>query len=238
MTKKILIYDFDGTLTPQPFASYELFDEAGVDQAALTKTVTEIMEAKKISVFDAFYEACLKILSEQGYPLNDTTFCTGSKNVSFCPGVEQFFKQNENEASHYIVSSGIEIFLKHLVISDYFEEIFGATFKYEDGLAIGIDRSMNDKKKVDMIKLILKRHNITDDNCKDVVYLGDGITDFYAMQFVKDNGGDAVCVYHSKDNIEALTKLEEHNVVTHNFIADYSSTSELYNYLVSKMNNA
>lgn len=188
-----------------------------------------------MDVYDAFYSACLKILGDLGYPLNDETLCTGSKNVKFCNGVEEYFKQNEEDAHHYIVSSGIEIYLKNLMISNSFKGIFGATFKYENDLAVGVNHSMNDKKKVDVIKEILKLNNIKDENCSDVVYLGDGITDFYAMQFVKTHGGDSVCVYHSDDDHDNLNKLQEYGVVTHDFIADYTPTSDLHKYLVSKI---
>ena len=44
---------------------------------------------------------------------------------------------------------------------------------------------MSDKNKVIAIKEILQKNGIDNEDCSNIIYIGDGFTDYYAMDFVK-----------------------------------------------------
>ena len=46
------------------------------------------------------------------------------------------------------------------------------------------------------------KNNIDETDCSNVMYVGDGLTDMYAFEYVKEHGGEAVLVYN--DNTEDI----------------------------------
>ena len=42
---------------------------------------------------------------------------------------------------------------------------------------------MSDKNKVDAIKDIVKMTGNNENNCQNIIYIGDGFTDYYAMEY-------------------------------------------------------
>ena len=85
---------------------------------------------------------------------------------------------------------------------------------------------MSDKNKVAALKEILRKNEITDEDCSDVVYIGDGLTDYYVMKYIREHGGTSIFVYldaNSKD----MQSIKEKDVVDFYMKADFSSGSEL-----------
>ena len=73
---------------------------------------------------------------------------------------------------------------------------------------IDFDILMNDKKKVIGIKKILESLNIEDDDCRELIYIGDGLTDLDAMEFIKKHGGITIFVCQDLDS-KYLEKIKE-----------------------------
>ncbi len=97
---------------------------------------------------------------------------------------------------------------------------------------------MTDDKKIVAIKEILKDNNRKNNNCRNVYYIGDGYSDYAAMEFVHRNGGKAIFVHQpNKDdelyqhNLEIYELLNKNNIVDFCCIADYTKNSKLYNIL-------
>lgn len=233
MNKPILIYDYDGTLTTNSVPRVNLMDELGCTPELYESKMKEwIMANPHCDVYDAYYITFLNVLKEKGYPLTDQTFAKATNISDYNPGIFDYFEDFKDCAHHYLVSSGFKIPLVHTPIAKYFKEIYGTVFAYDEaGNAYGIHYAMNDKKKVDKIKEICEAHGRHDYDCTNMVYLGDGLTDVYAMEFMKNHGGTAIFVHQPHETLENFNKLNSQGVVDIALEADYSRGSKLYNLL-------
>lgn len=237
---KIIIYDFDGTLTPFPIANFKILESCGIDGGG-TKLINvrakELAQEENIGIYDAIYKLFIEVLHEKGVVLNDDNIALGSDEVIYNNGVGDYLKYvYEKGIKNYIVSSGIKVFLERTKYSEYFAEIFATTFKYdENGEAYTVDYLMSDVKKVDAIKEVLRLNNISDDDCSRIIYIGDGFTDVNAMEYVKNNGGISIFVYNDEEINESYHFMEKGYV---NFCAyaDYSLDGELVNYIKNVCN--
>lgn len=89
---------------------------------------------------------------------------------------------------------------------------------------------MNDKNKVEAIKDIIKITGNKQDDCQNIIYIGDGFTDYYAMEYVKRNGGTTIFVYRNKNN-QDLKRLKDENVISFSTYADFSCDSQLSKFI-------
>ena len=231
----IIIYDFDGTLTPYKVTKFQILEECGLKDGALNPKFLEMVEKKandeNTDVYHAVYEVFLQLMRATNLKLIDENFSLGADCVTYNDGVEDFLKfLKENGIHNYLLSSGLKVYLDKTNIVKYFDKIYATTFTYNsEGEVIGVDNLMSDRNKVTAIKDILYSMGRQEDDCRNVVYIGDGFTDRYAMEYVKRNGGTSIFVY-KEDNAE-LKKLEAEDIVSFSTFADYSDNSELRNYV-------
>ena len=232
MNKKIFIYDFDGTLTPYPITKVGVLEECGFEGGMMSPKFMEMVRerrlAKNIDVYTSCYEVLLDILKKNNIPRTKDNFRMGASDIEYNPGVVDFFEKNKDlNILNYIVSSGSKDFLEGIVIRKYFKDLYATTLKYdENNEAFETDFLMSDKRKVEVIKNILINNNILDDDCSSVVYIGDGLTDLYAMEYVRNHGGETIFVYLD-DSDDSLRAAKEVDVVSYYAKADYSDGSEL-----------
>ena len=241
MKSKIFIYDFDGTFTPYPITRFKILEccgWSGVDDFKLLKDkIKEKMINDSLGQYEAIYDCFFEVIKEAGYLLNDDNVSLGAGELEYNSGVVPFLRNiSAYNVKNYLVSSGIKVLLNRTIISKYFTDIYATTFKYnQDNLIEGIDFLMTDKKKVAAIKEILKCNGIAEDDCRNVVFVGDGLSDLYAMEYVKEHGGISVCVYLD-DNSDVVSIAKEKDVVNLFAYADYSEGSLLNNYLKEAYN--
>ena len=236
MKQKIIIYDFDGTLTPFTMPKFEIIERCGIKDyfhnPIFLETIKKKMEEKNIDTYTANYEAYLETICDNNVRLIDENFCLGADKVVYNNGVLEFlYLLKSNNIKNYLLSSSIKVYLEKTKVASFFEKIYGTTFKYnKDNEATGIEYLMTDKNKVDAIKEIVANNNLKD--CSNIIYIGDGYTDIYAMEYVIKNGGTSVYVYQDenkeKDKIDGM---KEKNIVNLFTKADYSEESELNTYI-------
>lgn len=237
--KKIFIYDFDGTLTPYSLPKFEILQKSGMKDGALNPMFLELSKKeavdKNVDLYTAMYNVYFKIIKDAGLKLSDENFCLGYDNVSYNDGVVEFLNMLcDNDIDNYLLSSGIKVFLEKVSISSYFKEIYATIFTYNQNFEVnGIEFLMSDKNKVTAIQQILQKNKIKDEDCSNVVYIGDGFTDYYAMKYIKEHGGTSIFVYKNFDNKD-MKSIREKNVCDLYFEADFSQNSKLYSY-VKKM---
>ncbi|MEG0176846.1 HAD family hydrolase [Anaerorhabdus sp.] len=238
MTKTIIVYDFDGTLTPNSLPKIGLMDKLGYSFDRYEQKMKEwLLNHPGKDIYDSYYMTFLNILEESGYPLTDETFALSANENNYNPGVFEYFESVKPYVKNYLVSSGFKVPLLHSGVSKYFEEIYGTIFEYNnDNIATGVKYAMNDQRKVDKIKEICELNHLDNYDCSNVIYLGDGLTDAYAMSFVKEHGGISIFVYQPHENLDAFNVLKEKGIVDVAYVADYSINSELYNKLISIIN--
>lgn len=233
--KKIIIYDFDGTLTPYKYPKYEIIEksgfEGGVSNPLFQKLVNERARVKNIDSLRAVNETYLEVIKNAGFKLTNENFILGSDKIEYNKGVTEFLKLLcENNINNYIVSSGLQVFLENVSISPYFKNIFASVFKYDQNKEANGCYLMSEEKKVTTIKEILIKNEIYNEDCSSIIFIGDGLTDYCAMKFIKEHGGIAILVYQDKNNKE-IQFFKEKNVVDFYTIADFSQNSDLYNYI-------
>ena len=82
----IIIYDFDGTLTPYSFPQYEILKKCGYnDDRLIQKIKEEIQKGNATEIYDAYYKCYIDILSKNGIAISKDTACLGANQVAFNP---------------------------------------------------------------------------------------------------------------------------------------------------------
>lgn len=241
MEKKIIIYDFDGTLTPYPMPKFEILKKCGIENYAtnsmLKSAVKQKMEEEHINSCEAIYNLYFETIKNAGYELKNENFSLGAESVEYNPGVIKFLSHlNENGIDNYIVSSGIKPYLEHvkIVTEKLINDIYATEFCYdENNIVNGIKYLMTDVRKVEAIKDIIKNSDLKD--CSNVIYVGDGLTDYYAFEYVHNNGGKAIYLYQNdKDtNIDIMRKK---GIIDLFCKPDYTLESKLSEYIKKECN--
>lgn len=232
MNKKIFIYDFDGTLTPYPITKVGVLEECGFEGGMMSPRfmgmVRERRLSRNIDLYNACYGLLLEILKENNISTTKESFKIGSKDLEYNPGVYEFLDNITSCGfTNYLISSSSKDFLEGTIVAKFFKEIYATTFKFDkNGEAIEPDFLMSDKKKVEIIKKVLVDNGYSEDDCHDLVYVGDGLTDLYAMEYIKNHGGKTIFVYLDQES-EAYKSAKEVDVVNYFAKADYREGSEL-----------
>lgn len=239
MKKKIIIYDFDGTLTPYSMPKFEILRKCGIENYAKKigfKLIIKFkMLMKKIDIYTAIYEVLFETIKKAGFNLSDKNLSLGSNEIEYNQGVEEFIQYlNVNNVDNYIVSSGMEYYLKNTKIAPLFKGIYATKLDYDkENNVSGIKYLMDDKNKVNAIKDIMIKNELED--CSDIIYVGDGLTDIYSFDYVHENGGKSIFVYQN-ENDKKISKIKEKGIVDFFAKADYTLGSELWKYIVNKFN--
>jgi len=231
---KIIIYDFDGTLTPNPVADFEILEKCGYNKP--TKNVEYINKVNKkidednMNIYEAVYTTFLETIKDANIEVSNENISLGANNFEYNEGVLEFLDYTKsNNIKNYIVSSSLKVLLDKTEVAPFFDEIYATTFKYNDkDEAYAIDYLLTDVEKVNVIKKILKANNLN--NCNNVIYIGDGLTDYYAMEYVRKNGGDTIYICYDK-NDKNIDIMKRKNVVSLFSDANYSKESKIYKYI-------
>ena len=88
----VIIYDFDGTLTPYPFTQYEIMKRCGYGILKLQLKIRKNMWKKNDNVYHAFVDSIFEILKDNDFPQTIETICIGADDIIFNKGVLDFFK--------------------------------------------------------------------------------------------------------------------------------------------------
>ena len=89
--KKIIIYDFDGTLTPYPVPRFEILEKCGINDFYMqvkNKAIT-----KNIDLYQALYETYFEIVKNAGFELNDENLCLGYNKVTYNQLINNFYHE-------------------------------------------------------------------------------------------------------------------------------------------------
>ena len=222
----LLIYDFDGTLTPYSLAQYKVLKDCNYNDERLIERTIRIKETNNISFLKAYFQCIEKILSENNIPMTIENICRGAKNIIYNKAREDYFKtfqSNNSRFKHFIITSGFQDFIENTKISGYVDGIFGTTYTKNGNMLENIDFMLNDKKKVDVIKSIQQQNNDTN----NVVYFGDGYTDRYAFEYVHKIGGKSVFIISDEGSIKTYNDLNKESIIDECFEGDFSIDSKL-----------
>lgn len=227
----IVIYDFDGTLTPYPLPKYEIFKKCGIDEIEGAMRGKLIMEEENLSLYEAYFEAYRRYLKENNIPFNRESICLGADKVELNDGVIEYFKDlcsTKTGIKHYVVTSGFEEYIRDTKINPYLDGVYGSTFTVKNGVYDTLEVLMDEEYKIEAIKNIVEINNA---DIKDVIYFGDGLTDKDAFKYVHDNGGKSIFVRKNKENDEDIKILRSQGIIDYCFDLKYGKDSEIYNFI-------
>lgn len=229
----VIIYDFDGTLTPYSLPQYEIIKKCGYNEEKLMNRIAEKLTNSE-GLYEAYYKCYIEILLENNILLTKENVCLGADKVEFNNGVIEYFKNFQSQITgvkHYIVTSGIKDYVDKTVIRKFVDGVYGVTFNEENGIYKDIDILLTDKKKVDVIKQVQKDNKETN----NIIYFGDGLTDSLAFEYVHSIGDKNVFIATKNESMETYKKLNVKGIIDKCFEPDFSMDSELSKYIQTQI---
>lgn len=228
--KLIIIYDFDGTLTPSPVPRYEIIQKCGYDQNKLMERVSYYMNTENLTSYMAYFKSIDMMIEEAKIEKSIDSLCIGAEKIDFNKGLNDYFEYLEDkDVEHYIVTSGYTEYIKKTKISKFIKDVYGTELTVENG-HFKLLKAMSEKDKENAIISIKSKENI---DYNRIIYIGDGTTDMDAFKFLHDNGGTSIYVNTGEEKLIS----EKHEFIDYYFLADYGKNSELSNYINSRIEN-
>lgn len=242
-----LIYDFDKTLATNDMQAFSFIPNLGMTEKEFWGETAEFSDRTGTESVLAYLHTMIKECQERGIPLTKTYLNSLGKDVKFYEGVTTWFKRiNEYADSigikveHYIISSGNKEIIEGSSIAKEFKAVYGCEFLYNRfGVAYYPKNIINYTLKTQYLWRISKGvKDVTDDKSvnsrvvdkhvefRNMIYLGDGLTDIPCMTVVKEKGGKAIAVYqpNKKDVVE---KLLDDNRVNYVCKSDFRANSTM-----------
>ena len=252
-----LVYDFDGTLSPQPMQEYTILPEIGMDGRAFWDEV----DAQSVKLSEEPMLTYMRLLVEKTEKLDKhvglAEFKRLGEHVKYFPGVETWFDRinsfvRENGAGriklrHYIISAGLKEILDGVSIKKYFHKIYASEYHYGTHKQPTFPKLLiTDTTKTQFLFRINKGKEDLSESInshmppaqrpipfENIIYIGDGETDVPSMTVTRQANGNAIAVY--RDGRGAREKKSQTTCKTLldagrvNFVApaDYSESSVL-----------
>lgn len=244
-----IMYDFDKTLSPKDMQEYGFIPSIGLEPHAFWAKADELSTKCNMDRILSYMYLMIKEAKKKDIPITRTSFSELGQSVVLFEGVTDWFDRiNEYgktmglEITHYILSSGLKEIIEGTPIYDKFTNVYASEFHYnERGNADWPVRAVNYTTKTQYIFRISKGIlNVNDDynlNSKiddkdrfipyrNLIYIGDGITDVPCMKIVKERGGHSIAIYQDKDSSIARKLVDDDRI---NFLcrADYSKGKDV-----------
>lgn len=215
-----IMYDFDKTLSTTDMQNYSFIPNLGLTPEEFWQSTTEFTDKTGVERILSYMYMMIEKAKEKGITISRKYLQECGKSIKFFPGVTTWFKRiNEYGkekgviVEHYLVSSGTKEIVEGCSIYDQFTEAYGCEYFYNDkGEPVWPKLAINYTQKTQFFFRIAKGvTNITDDNAvnqksnglrvpyRNIIYMGDGMTDIPCMTLVKRNGGRSIAVYPEKD---------------------------------------
>lgn len=227
-----LIYDFDGTLTPQPMQEYTVLPQLGIaPQDFWSEVNAEVRRTGGDSILTYMRLLVEKIEANKAH-LSREALRTLARDVRYFPGVETWFERINRyvhtrsgglvQARHYIISAGLSEILEGISIKHHFERIYASQYHFNHHeVACFPTIVINDTSKTQYLFRINKGREQPGESINEympeaarpvpfthMLYLGDGLTDVPCMTVTKNYGGFAIAV-HNPDNANSLAVCRE-----------------------------
>ncbi|HNS22188.1 MAG TPA: HAD family hydrolase [Sedimentisphaerales bacterium] len=228
-----IVYDFDGTLTPQPMQEYTVLPELGIKKG---REFWEAVRAEALSTGGEEIVTYMRLMIEMSkakhYPVTPRVLRSLAKNIQYYPGVAGFFRRISDyvttrldshiELRHYVLSAGLKEIICGASIARHFHKIFASEYHYNEyDEAVFPKVIVNDTLKTQFIFRINKGKEALHESInlhmppalrpvpfQNILYIGDGLTDVPCMTVIRKNGGYAIAVYE-EENAKALRTCKE-----------------------------
>lgn len=244
-----LMYDFDKTLCEKDMQEYSFIPSLGMNSEEFWGEANRIATKSNMDKILAYMYLMIKLAKKKDIPITKESFNKLGEDVVLLKGVKSWFKRIDDyakelgiEVEHYIISSGLSEIIEGTPIAKYFKRIYACEFHYnERGNADWAQQAINYTTKTQFIFRISKgvldkmddyalNSYVSEDErripYRNMIYIGDGLTDVPCMTVVRTRGGESIALYHKKERSKVY-KLIKENRVGYIARADYSLGSEL-----------
>ena len=246
-----ILYDFDKTLCTTDMQEYAFIKNLDMNSEDFWGEAAGVTAAHEVEKVLAYMFVMIKKCKEKGIPITQEYLKQCGENVVLFKGVETWFDRinafGESmgvNIEHYIISSGTYEIIQGTPIAKYFKRIYACKYMYdENGEALWPALAINYTLKTQYIYRISKGIlDVTDDYnlnrlqdeslrriaYRNMIYIGDGMTDIPCMKMVKEKGGKSIALY-PRGKSEAVKPLVDDERINYVCVADYSENSALEN---------
>ena len=219
-----IVYDFDGTLSPGNMQEQTIFKAYGIDKKKFWAKSQALVVRRDYEKTLAYMKLLIDEPAFRRRPLTKSKLKELAAHIPYYPGVnEGYFDQLKDflqalpevrEAGitleHYIISSGLQDLLEGASIRKYFKKIYACEYDYQKGRPVFPKLVINDTNKTQFLFRINKgklklsesinQHMPEEERripFRNMIYIGDGITDVPSMTVTQKAGGNAIAVYDS-----------------------------------------
>jgi 2-hydroxy-3-keto-5-methylthiopentenyl-1-phosphate phosphatase len=219
-----IVYDFDGTLSPQPMQEYTVLPELGIPAKDFWKEVSKQARLTESEGMLVYMRLLIEKAETKQIHLGKEELSKLAKEIKYFPGVDTWFARINNyvkqigrgksKIEHYIISAGMKEILVGSSIAKKIKNIFASEYHFDHhGVAVFPKQLITDTTKTQFLFRINKgKQKLTESinqhmpehkrkiPFSNIIYIGDGLTDVPSMVVTKQNGGHSIAVYKPKSN--------------------------------------
>jgi 2-hydroxy-3-keto-5-methylthiopentenyl-1-phosphate phosphatase len=214
-----IVYDFDGTLSPQPMQEYTLLPKLGITPDEFWGRVDQESRETISEKMLVYMRLVLELADEKKISISRQDFAAMAKDIKYFPGVESWFERinryveetsrQQVNVVHYIISAGMKEILEGVSIGGFFKQIYASEYHFNDlGQATFPKVLITDTSKTQYLFRVNKGKEALTESINEhmpeherpipfqnMIYIGDGMTDVPSMALTKKNGGHTIAVY-------------------------------------------
>lgn len=248
-----IMYDFDKTLCTKDMQEYGFIPSIGQSPREFWGAVAKLTDEEHMDNILAYmYEMVRAAANPDNKKIisKDSLRLLG-KDVAYYEGVESWFERVNKFAEskgvnveHYIVSSGVKEIIEGTSIANKFKRIYASEFMYRNGKIVWPKFAVNYTAKTQFLFRINKgvldistqsaevmnQYTAEKDRripFRNMIYIGDGLTDVPCMKLVRANGGQSIAVYTPENGSARVKSLLSAQRVNYIAPADYSERSDI-----------
>ncbi len=217
-----MVYDFDGTLSPQPMQEYTVLPKIGIDAKTFWDRVNKEAHETGSDSMLVYMRLMLREANKREVSIKREDFAKLARSIEYFPGVETWFSRvnayvkrrgrgNVN-VRHYIISAGQKEILDGVSIRKHFKQIYASEYHFDhNGVADFPKVLINDTTKTQFLFRVNKGREILNESINEhmpenerpipfanIIYIGDGMSDVPSMALTKKNGGHPIAVHDPK----------------------------------------
>lgn len=248
-----IVYDFDGTLSPQPMQEYTVLPRMGVEPREFWAKVNDEARSTESDMMLVYLRHILETLERQKIAVKRGDFARMARAIRYFPGVEGWFARmnayvrrrsgGKARLHHYLISAGQKEILEGVSIRRHFRRIYASEYHFNHhGVATFPKLLVTDTVKTQFLFRINKGKESLGESINEhmpeaerpipfqnMIYVGDGMTDVPSMALTKKSGGHTVAVYGGGRERDQRTCVKLLEAGRADFIAeaDYRKASRL-----------
>ena len=244
-----ICYDFDKTLSVDDMQAFSFIPNLGLTPNEFWSKCDKFSKYNQMDGTLCCLKMMLESCKEKNIKLTREYLYNLGKDIKYYDGVTTWFDRMNDyadklgiELEHYVISSGNKEIIEGSVIYDKFKEVFACEYLYDtNGEACWPKIAINHTQKTQFVFRIQKgKLDLTDGvsvnervdkkhvEYRNMIYIGDGMTDVPCMALVKERGGTSISIYQP-DNKQTSIKLIEEDRVNYACSSDFSPNSKLEN---------